>query len=110
MEKYTAVQFKYFLSICSQLYYHIETQSVNLSCKSNKLFSWVKTFKQKKGFAMPAPKAQRQEVANVIQKLRLIFLSLSISGIVKAGSNTFYKYEYKYKICVLCKTQTGYCK
>ena len=48
--------------------------------------------------------------SNVIQKLRLIFLSLSISGIVKAGSNTFYKYEYKYKICVLYKTQTGFCK
>ena len=31
---------------------------------------------------MPAPKAQRREVANVIQKLRLIFLLLSISGIV----------------------------
>ena len=35
---------------------------------------------------MLTPKAQRSEEANVIQKLRLIFLSLSISGIAKAGS------------------------
>ena len=44
------------------------------------------------------------------QKLRLIFLSLSISGIVKAASNTFYKCEYEHKIRVLYKTQTGFCK
>ena len=73
-------------------------------------FSWVKTFKQKKGFTLPVPKAQRYKVANIIQKLRLIFLSLSISGTVKGGSNTFYKYEYKYKICVLYKAQKGFCK
>ena len=34
-------------------------------------------------------------MANVIQNLRLIFLSLSMSGIAKAESNTFYKYEYE---------------
>ena len=44
---------------------------------------------------------------NIIQKLRLIFLSLTISGIVKAESNTFYKYEYEYTICVQHKRQTG---
>ena len=44
-------------------------------------------------------------MANVIQNLRIIFLSLSISEIVKAGSNTIYKYEYEYTICVLYKTQ-----
>ena len=30
-------------------------------------------------------------------KLRLIFLTLSISGIVKAGRNTLCKYEYEYQ-------------
>ena len=74
-------------------------------------FSWVKAFKQKKDFNLAPPKAQRQEI-NVIQKLRLIFLSLSISGKVKAGSNTFYKYKYEYKhnTFVLYKTQAGFCK
>ena len=43
------------------------------------------------------------QAANVIQKLILIFLLLSLSGIVKAGSNTFYKYEYEYEICALIK-------
>ena len=33
-------------------------------------------------------------------KSKTIFLSLSISGIVKVKSNTFYKYEYHYTICV----------
>ena len=33
----------------------------------------------------------------------MIIVSLSISGIVKAGSNNFYLYEYVYKICVLYK-------
>ena len=60
-------------------------------------FSWVKTFKQKKGFTLPVPKAQHQEVAYAIQKLRTIFLLLSISKIVEASSNTFYKYKYNYK-------------
>ena len=32
------------------------------------------------------------------------------SGTVKAESNTFYKYEYEYTLCVLYKTQTGFCK
>ena len=56
------------LSICNQLYHHVEPQSVDLSCKSNKLFlyerniglkwdmiqfSWVKTFNQKKGSTLP---------------------------------------------------------
>ena len=50
------------------------------------------------------------KAANIIPKLRLIYLSLSISGIIKAGSNTFYKYEYEYKICALYKTQTGLSK
>ena len=49
-------------------------------------------------------------MANVIQNLRLIFLLLSISGTVKAESNSFYKYEYEYKLCVLYKKQTGFCK
>ena len=66
------------LNICSQLYHHADPQSVNLSCKSNKLFlymrgalwdmvqlSWVKTFKRKKGFTLPVPKGQHLEVANV---------------------------------------------
>ena len=54
--------------------YHAEPQSVSLSCKSNKLFpyekniglqwdmvqfSWVKLFKQKKGFTLPMPKGRR---------------------------------------------------
>ena len=62
------------LSICSQLYHLAKPQSVDLSCKSNKSFLyerniglkwdmiqffWVKTFQQKKGFTLPAPKAQR---------------------------------------------------
>ena len=62
------------LSICSQLYHHIELHSLNLSCKSDKLFlyernigfqwdmiqfSSAKTFKQKKGFTLSAPEAQR---------------------------------------------------
>ena len=38
------------------------------------------------------------QAANIIQKLRLIFLLLSISGIVKARGNTFRKYEYEYKL------------
>ena len=38
---------------------------------------------------------QLNQVANVTQNLRLIFLSLSISGTVKTESNTFYKYEYE---------------
>ena len=61
-------------SICSELYHHKEPKTVNVSCKTNELFlyernislkwdmilvSWVKTFKQKKGFTFPAPKAQR---------------------------------------------------
>ena len=37
------------------------------------------------------------QTANIIQQLRLTFLSLSISGIVTVESNTFYKYEYEYK-------------
>ena len=49
-------------------------------------------------------------MANVIQNLRLIFLSLSTSGTVKAESNTFYKYAYEYTSCVLYKKQTGFCK
>ena len=49
------------------------------------------------------------QVANVILKLRLI-LSLSISGIVKTGRNTFYKFEYKHKICLPYIIQTGLCK
>ena len=44
------------------------------------------------------------QVANVIQKLRLVFLSLFASGIIKIRSNTFYKYEYKCTISMLCKT------
>ena len=28
----------------------------------------------------------------------------------KAESNTFYKYEYEYTLCVLYKTQRGFCK
>ena len=39
-----------------------------------------------------------------------IFLSLSISGTAKEESNTFYKYEYKYTLCAIYKTQTGFCK
>ena len=35
------------------------------------------------------------QAANVIEKLRLIFVSLSISGIVKVGGDTLYKYEFK---------------
>ena len=35
------------------------------------------------------------QAANVIQNLRLIFISLSITGIAKAEINTFYKYEYE---------------
>ena len=74
----------------------------NIAFKWNMIqISWAKTFKQKKGSTLPAPKAQRYEVATVIQKVKLIFLSLSISGIVKAISNPLYKFEYKYKICVL---------
>ena len=45
-----------------------------------------------------------------IQNVRLILLSLSISGTVKAESNTFYKYECEYTLCVLYKAQTGFCK
>ena len=42
------------------------------------------------------------QAANVIQKLRVIFPSLSISGIVKTGNNNFYKYEYEYTdMCVI---------
>ena len=41
---------------------------------------------------------------------RVNFLSLSILGIVKAGRNTFYKYEYKYKICLSYMIQTGFYK
>ena len=48
--------------------------------------------------------------AKCIQKFRLVFLTLFISGIVKPGGNAFYKYEYEYTICVLCKTQKGFCK
>ena len=40
-------------------------------------------------------------MANVIQNLRLIFLSLSMSGTVKAESNMFYKYAWGYTLCVL---------
>ena len=43
-------------------------------------------------------------------KAKTYFLSLSISRIVKTGSNTFYEYEYKYTISALYKTQTGFCK
>ena len=50
------------------------------------------------------------QAANVTKNLGIIFLLLSISGIVKAGSTTFYKYEYEYTICVLYKTQTGFCR
>ena len=46
-------------------------------------------------------------MANLIQQLRVIFPSLSIPEIVKAESNTFYKYEYEYTVCVLYKTQKG---
>ena len=64
-----AVQLKHLQPI----YHHAEPQSVNLSRKSNKLFlyekniglkwdmvqfSWVKIFKQKEGFTLPAPKGQ----------------------------------------------------
>ena len=42
------------------------------------------------------------EAANVIEKLRVVFPSLSILGIVKTGSNNFYKYEYEYSnMCVI---------
>ena len=50
------------------------------------------------------------QAVNVIQKLRVIFLSLSIPGIAKKGNNTFYKYECEYTICALYKPQTGFCK
>ena len=43
-------------------------------------------------------------------KSKVISLSLSFSGILKVESNTFYRYEYEYTICVLYKTQTGCCK
>ena len=50
------------------------------------------------------------EAANVIQNPKHSFiLSLFISGIVKVESNTFYKYEYEYTICVIYKTQIGCC-
>ena len=49
-------------------------------------------------------------MANVFQNIELIFLLLSISGIVKAGINTFYKYECEYKICLLHMIQSGFCK
>ena len=39
-----------------------------------------------------------------------MFVSLSISGIVKAGRNTFHKYEYEYKICMPYIIQTGFYK
>ena len=64
-------------------------------------FSWVKIFKQKKdvrgsyGIILWYEINWFNQVANVIQNLRLIFLSLSISGTVKTESNTFYKYEYE---------------
>ena len=35
----------------------------------------------------------------MMQKLRLIFLLLFISGIIKVESDTIYKYEYEYTIC-----------
>ena len=35
------------LSICSQLYHHIEPQLVNLSCKSNKLFLYERNINWK---------------------------------------------------------------
>ena len=38
------------------------------------------------------------QATNVIQKLRLTFVSLSISGIVKAGRDTLCKYEYSLHI------------
>ena len=44
------------------------------------------------------------------KKLGLTFLLLSISEIVKVGSNTFSKYEHEYKLCALYKSQTGLCK
>ena len=40
-------------------------------------------------------------------KSKIIFLSLSISGIVQVESNTFSRYGYEYTIYVLYKTQTG---
>ena len=43
-------------------------------------------------------------------KYKTYFLSLSISGTLKAGRNIFYKYEYEYKICLPYMTQTGFCK
>ena len=49
-------------------------------------------------------------MADVIQKLRLIFLSLYISGIVKTGRNVFYKCDYEYKICLPYIIQTCFSK
>ena len=51
------------------------------------------------------------QAADVIQRLSIAFMyPFSISGIVKAGTNTFHKYGYECKICVLYKTQTGFCE
>ena len=39
---------------------------------------------------------------------RKTYLSPSISGTVKVGRNSFYKYEYEYKICLPYMTQTPF--
>ena len=49
-------------------------------------------------------------MASVIQKLRLISISLSISGVVKTRSNVCYKYEYDCTRYVLYKKQRDFCK
>ena len=42
--------------------------------------------------------------------IRLIFLSLSISGVVQAERNTIYTCEREYKICRPYMIQTVFCK
>ena len=42
--------------------------------------------------------------------IRLIFLSLSISGVVQAERNTIYTCEIEYKICWPYMIQTVFCK
>ena len=43
-------------------------------------------------------------------KSKTYFSFAFISGTARVESNTFYKYEYEYTLCVLYKTQTGFCK
>ena len=50
------------------------------------------------------------QAANAIQTKYLFFFCFPSEGIVKTGRNTFYKYEYEYKVCLPYMLQTGFCK